>query len=123
MLRDEASPFGSPVHVFLRDTYDHSVQLLDLVETSRDLASAILEIHLSTVNNRMNEVMKTLTVMASIFIPLTFLAGVYGMNFRYMPELAWRWAYPSFWLAMLGIAALLLLWFRRRGWLSRDDDA
>jgi magnesium transporter len=123
MLRDDASPFGRSVHVFLRDTYDHSVQLLDLVETSRDLAAAILEIHLSTVNNRMNEVMKTLTVMASIFIPLTFLAGVYGMNFRYMPELAWRWAYPSFWLAMLGIAALLLLWFRRRGWLSRDDDA
>ena len=123
MLRDDTSPFGSPVHVFLRDTYDHSLQLLDLVETSRDLASAILEIHLSTINNRMNEVMKTLTVMASIFIPLTFLAGVYGMNFRHMPELAWRWAYPALWLAMLGIAAALLLWFRRRGWLGRDADS
>jgi magnesium transporter len=122
LLRDGSSPIGPSVQVFLRDAYDHSVQLLDLVETSRDLAAAILEIHLSTVNNRMNEVMKTLTVMASIFIPLTFLAGVYGMNFRHMPELGLPWAYPVFWLAMLGIAAMLLVWFRRRGWLTRDDD-
>ena len=122
MLREGTSPIGRSVHVFLRDTYDHSVQLLDLVETSRDLAAAILEIHLSTVNNRMNEVMKTLTVMASIFIPLSFLAGVYGMNFENMPELRWRWAYPALWVAMLGIAGMLLGWFRHRGWLTRDDD-
>jgi magnesium transporter len=121
MLRQTDSPFGPAMHVFLRDTYDHSIQLLDLVETSRDLAVAILEIHMSAVNNRMNEVMKTLTIMASIFIPLTFVAGVYGMNFRHMPELDWRWAYPTFWIVIVLIAALLLYMFWRRGWLDRSD--
>jgi magnesium transporter len=122
MLRDDSSPFGPAVHVYLRDTYDHSVQLLDLVETARDLAVAVLEIHLSSVSIRMNQAIKTLTVMASIFIPLTFLAGVYGMNFHHMPELEWRWAYPVFWAVSLGIVAGLLRWFQRRGWLDRDSD-
>jgi magnesium transporter len=98
------------------------VQLLDLVEMARDLAVAVLEIHLSSVSLRMNEAIKTLTVMASIFIPLTFLAGVYGMNFRYMPELEWRFAYPVFWAASLGIVVVLLRWFRRSGWLDGDSD-
>ena len=122
MLRGGQSPFGEFVHVYLRDTYDHSVQLLDLVETSRELTAAILEIHLSSVNNRMNEVMKTLTVMATIFIPLTFVSSVYGMNFRHMPELEWRWAYPAFWIGIVVIAVGLIGWFYRRGWLRRDTD-
>jgi magnesium transporter len=121
MLRDHDSPFGRAVHIYLRDTYDHSIQLLELVETSRELTAAMLEIHLSSISNRMNEVMKTLTVMASIFIPLTFLTGVYGMNFRRMPELDWPWAYPVFWLAIVVIALALLQWFRRRGWLTGAD--
>ena len=119
IYRTEDEAFGPAVHVYLRDTHDHSVQLLDLAATSRELASAILEIHLSVVSNRMNEVMKALTVMASIFIPLTFLAGIYGMNFHHMPELGWRWAYPAFWLTIVALSAALLYWFRRRGWLGR----
>lgn len=119
LLRNDEGPFGSTVRVYLRDTHDHAIHQLDLVETLRELSAAVVEIHLSSASNRMNEVMKTLTVMASIFIPLTFLAGVYGMNFRYMPELQARWAYPAFWVANIVIAGVLIVLFWRRGWIGR----
>jgi magnesium transporter len=111
--------------MFLRDTHDHAVQIADVLESDRDLVASLMEIYLSTLSQRTNQVMQVLTVMASIFIPLTFVAGVYGMNFEYMPELRSPWGYP---LALAGMAAIgggLLGYFWRRGWLSQpqlDDD-
>jgi magnesium transporter len=102
---------------YLRDVYDHTVQVMDAVETVRDMLSGMLDIYLSSISNRMNEVMKVLTIFASIFIPLTFIAGVYGMNFDYMPELAWRWGYPAVWLVMLGVGLAMLWYFRKKRWL------
>jgi len=125
MARDELSPFSTPVRLYLRDVHDHSIEVLDTVEVYREMAMGLLELHLSATSHRMNEVMKTLTVMATIFIPLTFLAGIYGMNFEHMPELGWRWGYPVAWGAMLAVAGALLLWFRRRGWIGgagRDES-
>ena len=119
LLRDE-SHFDKRTRIYLRDAYDQTVQLLDMTETTRELAASLLEIHLSISANRTNQVMKTLTIMASIFIPLTFVAGVYGMNFEHMPELAWPWAYPAILGLMLFIAIGLLWWFKRRGWLGHS---
>ena len=106
-----------PVRAFVRDALDHAVQAIDAVETLRELLSGLHDAYLSGVSHRMNEVMKVLTVIATIFIPLGFLVGVYGMNFSWMPELAWRWSYPLLWLAMIGLAVGMLRWFRVRGWL------
>ena len=103
--------------MYLRDVYDHVVQVMDTVETYRDMLSGMLDLYLSSISNRMNEVMKVLTIIATIFIPLTFIAGIYGMNFDYMPELHWRWGYPAVVLVMLATAAAMLRSFRRRGWL------
>jgi magnesium transporter len=102
---------------FLRDVYDHTIQVIDTVETFRDLLTGMMDIYLSSMSNRMNEVMKLLTIIATIFIPLTFLAGVYGMNFDYMPELHWRWAYPAVLLAMATIGGGMLWYFRKKHWL------
>ena len=102
--------------VYLRDLYDHAVQVLDTVETYRDILAGMLDIYLSSVSNKMNEVMKVLTVIATIFIPLTFVAGIYGMNFEHMPELKWRYGYLLFW-AIIGVAgAGMLTYFRRKRW-------
>jgi magnesium transporter len=103
--------------IYLRDVYDHTIQVIDTVETFRDMVSGMLDIYLSSISNRMNEVMKVLTIVATIFIPLTLIAGIYGMNFQYMPELGWRWGYPMVWLIMLAIGALMLVYFRRKRWL------
>jgi magnesium transporter len=119
MVRDETSPFSEPVKLYLRDAHDHALQTLDAIETYREMAMGLMDVYLSTTSNRLNEIMKTLTVMASIFIPLTFIVGVYGMNFEYMPELQMRYAYPTVWVVMLGIAFGLLVWFRWRGWIGR----
>ncbi len=118
MLRDETLPFTQGVRVYLRDAHDHSMQALDFVETYRELAVGLMDIYLSSVSNKMNQVMMALTVMAGIFIPLTFIAGIYGMNFEVMPELKWRWGYAGVWAVMIGVAAALALWFRRLGWLG-----
>lgn len=102
--------------LFLRDLHDHTIQVVETVETFRDLLAGMLDVYLSTINNRMNAVMKVLTVIATIFIPLTFLAGVYGMNFRWMPELEWRWGYPVVLVGMALLAGGMLAAFKRRGW-------
>lgn len=102
---------------YLRDVYDHTIQIIDAVETFRDMLSGMLDIYLSSISNRTNEVMKVLTIIATIFIPLTFIVGVYGMNFRYMPELDWRWGYFFIWIINIVVAAIMLVYFRRRKWL------
>lgn len=102
---------------YLRDVYDHTIQVIDTAETFRDMVSGMLDIYLSSVSNRMNEIMKVLTIIATIFIPLTFIAGVYGMNFKYMPELEWAWGYPIVWGVMAIIVVLMVAYFRRKGWL------
>jgi hypothetical protein len=101
------------------------VQIIDLVESFREMAVSLMEVHLSSVSNRLNEVMRVLTVISTIFIPLTFLVGVYGMNFDYMPELRWRWAYPALWAVMIGLGVGMFAIFRRRGWIGtgRERDA
>ena len=113
---------GSPlVHestgVYLRDVYDHTVQVIDTVESFRDMISGMLDIYLSSISNRMNEVMKVLTIFAAIFIPLTFVAGIYGMNFEYMPELRWHWGYFGVLIVMACVAIVMLIYFRRKRWL------
>jgi len=103
--------------LYMRDVYDHTIQVIDAVETYRDMVSGMLDIYLSSVSNRMNSVMKVLTVIATIFMPLTFLAGVYGMNFKHMPELDWPLGYPLLWLLMIAIAAAMLVFFKKKEWL------
>jgi magnesium transporter len=115
--RSESSLIQERTTIYLRDVYDHTVQVIDTVETLRDMASGMLEVYLTSVSNRMNEVMKVLTIIATIFIPLTFIAGVYGMNFKNMPELDWPWGYPLVLGVMLGLGAAMVLWFRHRKWL------
>lgn len=102
---------------YLRDVYDHTIQVMDTVESLRDMVSGMLDIYLSSISNRMNEIMKVLTIFAVLFIPLTFVAGIYGMNFRYMPELGWHWGYPMILIVMASIAAGMLGYFRRKKWL------
>lgn len=117
LLRDESLPFSQPVRVYLRDVHDHAFQTVDVIEAYRETTMSLMDVHLSRSSNRMNEVMKTLTVMASVFIPLTFITSVYGMNFERMPELHWPWGYPAVWCVMVVTAFGLLAWFRRREWL------
>ena len=123
MERAESPLIGKAVRPYLRDAYDHSIQIIDTMETFRELVSGMLDTYLSSLSNRMNEVMKVLTIIATIFIPLTFLAGIYGMNFDpdaspwNMPELGWRYGYPAVLLAMAVVAAGMLLYFRRKKWL------
>jgi magnesium transporter len=123
LLRDESMPFSDSVKPYLRDTHDHAFQTLDAIESFREMLVGLIELQLSSASHRLNEVMKTLTIVATIFIPLTFVAGVYGMNFDYMPELRWRWGYAAVWLSFVVTAVAFLLWFRRRGWIGNRDDA
>lgn len=124
LIRDGSDLISPEVRIYLRDCYDHAVQVMDMVETYRELASGLMDVYLSAVGNKMNEIMKLLTVISSIFIPLTFLAGVYGMNFNTekspwnMPELNWYWGYPACLAAMAAIALGLVFFFWRRGWFE-----
>jgi magnesium transporter len=125
ILRGDEEPFGEAVRVYFRDAHDHALQVLDAIESYREVTVGLMDVYLSSVSNRLNEVVKTLTIISSIFIPLTFIVGVYGMNFDWMPELRWRWSYPVVWVVMIAVSLLLLWWFRRRGWLGdadRDDE-
>lgn len=117
MLRSESPLINQKTHIYLRDVYDHSIRVIESIESYREILTGLLDIYISNVSNKMNEVMKVLTVFASIFIPLTFLAGIYGMNFEYMPELKWKWAYPVLWLAFILIPLVLIVYFKRRKWL------
>ncbi|KXB03527.1 magnesium transporter [candidate division MSBL1 archaeon SCGC-AAA261F19] len=117
LARGESSLVGEATRLFLRDVYDHTIQVIDTIETYRDMVSGMLDIYLSSISNRMNEVMKVLTIIATIFIPLTFLAGIYGMNFQFMPELGYSWSYPLVLLLMLAVGISMAIYFRRKGWL------
>jgi magnesium transporter len=117
LQRDPHECFSEVTRTYVRDVYDHVVQLIDLVETYREVSNGLTETYMTAISNRMNEVMKVLTIIGTIFIPLTFLAGVYGMNFRHLPELEWWWSYPTFWAVCLALAGGMVIWFRRRGWL------
>ncbi len=120
LIRDESDLVSQVVRQYLRDCYDHAVQTTDAVETFRDLAANLMDLYLSSLSQRTNEVMKVLTIMASIFIPLTFIVGVYGMNFDSMPELHVWWAYPVLLGIMLVIALGMIVFFRMKGWIGRS---
>nr|WP_245243334.1 magnesium/cobalt transporter CorA [Pararhodobacter sp. SW119] len=128
LLREDSPLIDSQTLVYLRDCHDHAIQLIDMIETYREICSGLVDIHLSSVSNRMNEVIKVLTIIATIFIPLTFIVGVYGMNFDpaagplSMPELGWRYGYPAILILMAMIAVGLLIWFRSKGWIGRERD-
>ncbi|MCP8311053.1 MAG: magnesium/cobalt transporter CorA [Candidatus Methylarchaceae archaeon HK01M] len=115
--RGESSLIKETTVIYLRDVYDHIIRVIDTIETFRDLLSGMLDIYLSSISNRMNEVMKVLTVIATIFIPLTLIASIYGMNFTYMPELESPWGYPIVLVGMLFIVTLMLIYFKRKKWL------
>jgi len=117
LIKDPSDLIQESTHIFLRDVYDHTIQIIDTIESLRDVLSGLSDLYLSTVSNRMNEVMKVLTIIATIFIPLTFIAGIYGMNFEFMPELKWRWSYPVLWILLIVIFSAMLLWFKKRRWL------
>lgn len=117
MERCETGLVSADLSPYLRDVYDHSIQVIDTIESLRDVLSGYLDLYLTTVNNRMNEIMKVLTMIATLFIPLTFIAGIYGMNFEHMPELKWPWAYPALLGLMLVICGLMFAVFRKKKWL------
>jgi len=115
--RSESKLIKESTGIYLRDVYDHTIQVIDTVETFRDMVSGMLDIYLSSISNKMNAVMKVLTIIATMFIPLTFVAGIYGMNFKYMPELEWKWGYLAVWIVVVIIGICMLIYFRRKKWL------
>jgi magnesium transporter len=115
--RGDSPLIQDSVHIYLRDVYDHTIRIIETIEAYRDILAGILDIYLSSVSNRINAVMKVLTIIATIFMPLTFIAGIYGMNFRHMPELEWRWGYPLILLGMASLGIAMLIFFRRKKWL------
>ena len=127
LIREGNPSISDRLRPYLKDCYDHTVQIIDTIETYRELTSGLMDIYLSAVSNRMNEVMKTLAVVSTIFIPLTFIAGIYGMNFNSdaspwnMPELNWYWGYPFCLGMMVAIAFILIVYFWRRGWLNNSS--
>ncbi|MHC4873315.1 MAG: magnesium/cobalt transporter CorA [Planctomycetota bacterium] len=110
LLNDEVLPY-------LRDIYDHAIHIIDSVEIFREVIRGVLDTYLASLSHRMNEVMKVLTIIATIFIPITFIAGIYGMNFEFMPELKVKWAYPAVWGVMLSVTGIMLFYFRKKKWL------
>lgn len=121
LVRDEHSLLQDETRLYLRDCYDHTVQVIDLLETYRDMTAGLMDVYLSSLSNRLNEVMRVLTIIATIFIPLTFIAGIYGMNFKgespwAMPELSWYYGYPVVLLVMLVVTLAMLAIFRRNRW-------
>jgi len=112
--REESDLIERKTTLFLRDLYDHTIQVIDTVETYRDTVTGLLDIYLSSLSNKLNEIMKVLTIIATLFIPLTLIAGIYGMNFKFMPELEWKWGYPLVILLMVVLAGIMLAWFRKK---------
>jgi magnesium transporter len=115
--RKESPLVKGTTEIYLRDVYDHIVQVMDTIEVYREMLSGMLDIYLSSVSNRLNSVMKVLTIIATIFMPLTFIAGIYGMNFKYMPELEWRWGYLAVWLIVVIVGISMLIYFKKKKWL------
>lgn len=116
LLDGESNLIKSSTVPYLRDVYDHTIHAIDTMETSRDIISGMLDIYLSSISYRLNEVMKVLTIIATLFIPLTFLAGWYGMNFKDMPEYEWRYGYPTVIFVAISIAIGMLIYFKRKRW-------
>jgi magnesium transporter len=123
LIRDEVDLVTPQTRVYLRDCHDHAVQIMEMVASYQEQATGLMEIYLSSLSQRLNEVMKVLTIIATIFIPLTFVVGVYGMNFDVMPELRWRYGYPLVMAGMALVAGGMLWYFARRGWLGTGDGA
>jgi magnesium transporter len=125
LLRESGPLITSETRIYLRDCYDHTVQIIDLLESYREVASGLMEVYLSSISNRLNEIMKILTMFTALFIPLSLIAGIYGMNFNTarsplnMPELNWRLGYPFALSLMAAVALGMLAFFRRRGWIGR----
>jgi magnesium transporter len=117
LQREQHACMSDATRTYMRDVYDHTVQIIDIVETYREMATGLTETYMSAMSQRLNEVMKVLTVIGTIFIPLTFLAGVYGMNFKHFPEIEWVWGYPVFWGICVVTVVTMVVWFRRREWL------
>lgn len=117
ILRSESHLIHEKTHIYFRDVYDHVLRISETIELQRDMVYGLMDMYQTSISNKMNEVMKVLTVFASIFIPLTFIAGVYGMNFEYMPELKWRLAYPILWVVFITVGIGLLIYFRKKKWL------
>jgi len=123
LLREDTELITNTINIYLRDVYDHCIQVMDAIDSYRDIISGLIEIYMSNMSNKMNEVMKVLTIFASIFIPLTFIAGIYGMNFNpnispfNMPELNWFWGYPFVLIIMLSMATIMLFYFKRKNWI------
>lgn len=117
MGRGDSALITDSIHPYLRDVYDHTIRIIETIEAFRDILAGILDIYLSNISNRINAVMKVLTIIATIFMPLTFIAGLYGMNFKYMPELEWRLGYPLILIVMTAIGVSMLIYFRRKKWL------
>ena len=120
LYREEDGRMGEVTKPYLRDVYEHTIQVVEIIESYREMVSGLTDLYMSAVSNRMNEIMKVLTIMSSVFIPLTFVAGVYGMNFAYMPELTQRWAYPAIWGVFILLTVGMIFFFKRRGWLGGD---
>lgn len=120
LYREEEGLVEEETKPYLRDVYEHTIQIVEIIESYREMASGLADLYMSAVSNRMNEIMKVLTIMASVFIPLTFVAGVYGMNFQHMPELAVEWAYPAVWATFIVLTVSMLTFFRIKGWIGGD---
>jgi magnesium transporter len=118
LIRDRSPRITESTQPYLRDCYDHAITLLDIVETYRDIAAGLHDLYLSSMSNRLNEIIKVLTIISTIFIPLSFIASVYGMNFEFMPELKWRYGYALVLGLMGAVAAVLLTYFWRKGWIG-----
>ena len=117
MTKDESRWINEGTRIFLRDVHDHTIQIMETIESQRDILAGLLDLYMTGVSNKMNEIMKVLTIIATIFIPITFIAGVYGMNFKYMPELHWRWGYGMVWGLMIAMVAAMVLYFKKKKWL------
>jgi magnesium transporter len=118
LIRDHHGLVNDDVQIYFRDSYDHIIQILEIIEAYRELAASLMDVYMSSMGNKLNEIMKFLTVIATIFNPLTFIAGVYGMNFENMPELKWEWSYYLCWAVMLSVAGALIYYFWRKGWFK-----
>lgn len=117
LQKAESELISETTQIYLRDIYDHTIQVIDSIEAFRDILASMVDVYLSSVSNRMNDIMKVLTIIATIFIPLTFIAGVYGMNFEYMPELRWHWGYPVVMFSMMLLGISMFFYFKKKRWI------